>query len=144
MRSNVQTSEPKAGIVRCRKTVTPKKLEANRLNAKSSTGPRTDRGKRNSRFNALTLGLFAKHVAIPICDGYKPEKDFQLLLDGLHAEIQPLGLYEEWLVVKIAECMGRLRRATRCESGSVQQSVLEGDRSTGRIVKTINTLWNCS
>jgi hypothetical protein len=75
------------GIVRCRKTVTPKKLEANRLNAKSSTGPRTDRGKKNSRFNALTLGLFAKHVVTPICDGYKPEKDFKSLLDGLQPGI---------------------------------------------------------
>src|SRR5258705_4876087 len=66
--------------VKHRKTVTKKKIEANRRNARRSTGPRTERGKRNSRFNALTLGLFAKHVVIPICDGYKSERDFQSLL----------------------------------------------------------------
>ena len=77
------------GIVRCRKTVTPKKLQANRLNAKSSTGPRTERGKRNSRFNAVTLGLFAKHVVIPFCDGDKAERDFQSLLDEIHQEFNP-------------------------------------------------------
>ena len=72
----------------------------------------------------MTLGLFAKHVVIPICDGYKPEKDFSSLLDGMHQEFQPVGLYEEWLVVKIAEYMWRLRRATRCESGSVRESAI--------------------
>jgi hypothetical protein len=108
--------------MRCLKAVTPTKIDANRKNAKRSTGPRTERGKSIARFNAVTLGLFAKHVVIPICDGYKPEKEFQSLLDGLHQEFQPLGLYEEWLVVKIAECMWRLRRATRCESGSVREA----------------------
>ena len=89
--------------MRCIKTVTRRKIEANRSNAKRSTGPRTMRGKRSSRFNAVTLGLFAKHVVIPVCDGYEPERDFHALLDGLHDEYQPIGFYEEWLVVKIAE-----------------------------------------
>jgi hypothetical protein len=111
------------------KTVTPSKIGANRANAKRSTGPRTERGKRNAKFNAVTLGLFAKHVVIPVCDGYKAERDFKSLLDGLHPEFQPVGLYEEWLVVKIAECMWRLRRATRCESGSVRESAIWADHS---------------
>jgi hypothetical protein len=110
--------------VKRRKTVTQKKIDANRRNARRSTGPRTERGKCNSRFNALTLGLFAKHVVIPVCDGYKPERDFQSLLDSLHQDFQPVGFYEEWLVVKIAECMWRLRRATRCESGSVREATI--------------------
>ena len=110
--------------VKSRKTVTQKKIEANRRNARHSTGPRTERGKYNSRFNALTLGLFAKHVVIPICDGYTSERDFQSLLNGLHGDFQPVGLYEEWLVLKIAECMWRLRRATRCESGSVREAAI--------------------
>ncbi len=52
-----------------RKTVTEKTLTANRLNAERSTGPRTDRGKNTSKFNAVRTGLFAKHVIIPLCDG---------------------------------------------------------------------------
>src|ERR1700756_1277534 len=51
--------------------------------------PRTERGKSIARFNAVTLGLFAKHVVIPICDGYKPERDSQSLLDGLHQSSTP-------------------------------------------------------
>jgi hypothetical protein len=116
--------------MRCAKTVTPIKIVANRKNAKRSTGPRTERGKSVTKFNAVILGLFAKHVVIPIHDGYKPEKAFQTLLDGLHEEFQPVGLYEEWLIVKVAECMWRLRRATRCESGSVRQSATCNDRTS--------------
>jgi hypothetical protein len=116
--------------MRCAKTVTPIQIDANRKNAKRSTGPRTERGKSIAKFNAVTLGLFAKHVVIPIHDGYKPEKAFQTLLDGLHQEFQPVGLYEEWLIVKVAECMWRLRRATRCESGSVRQSAICNDRTS--------------
>ena len=104
------------------RTMTKAKIDANRQNSKRSTGPRTERGKRIARFNAITLGLFAKHIVIPICDGYKSEKEFQSLLDGLHQEFQPAGMFEEWLVVKIAECMWRLRRAVLCENGSVRES----------------------
>jgi hypothetical protein len=109
------------------KSVTPKKIEANRWNSKHSTGPRTQRGKLAARFNAVTLGLFAKHVIIPICDGHEAERDFQYLLNSMHEDFRPVGMYEEWLVLKIAECMWRLRRATRCESGSVRELAIGGD-----------------
>ena len=91
----------------------------------------------------MTLGLFAKHVVIPVCDGYKAERDFKSLLDGLHEEFQPAGFYEEWLVVKIAECTWRLRRATRCESGSVRQSAIWADHpdSESLISKLGDEVW---
>jgi hypothetical protein len=92
------------------KAVTEKKIEANRNNSKRSTGPRTERGRRSSRFNAVTLGIFAKHVVIAGCDGDNSEKEFGSLLDDLHEEFQPVGTFEEWLVLKIAECIWRLRR----------------------------------
>lgn len=124
--------------MRCAKTVTVRKIEANRTNANRSTGPRTERGKRNTKFNAVTLGLFARHVAIPVCDGEKAERDFESLLDGLHDEFQPVGLYEEWLVVKIAEPMWRLRRATRCESGSVREAAIwNGQRENDQFMETL-------
>ncbi len=108
--------------MKCHRTVTQKTIEANRSNAKRSTGPQTDRGKLVARFNAVTLGLFAKHVVIPICDGHGGEREFRKLLDDLQQEFQPLGTFEEWLVVKIAESMWRLRRATRSEKGCVRET----------------------
>ena len=58
-----------------KKTLTQKALAANRLNAKRSTGPRTERGKNHSKFNAVKTGLFANHVVIPKCDGDPYEDD---------------------------------------------------------------------
>jgi hypothetical protein len=115
--------------MKCHRTVTEKTIEANRSNAKRSTGPKTDRGKLAVRFNAVTLGLFAKHVVIPICDGHGGEREFRRLLDDLQQEFQPLGIFEEWLVVKIAESMWRLRRATRSEKGCVRKTAF-GDVSS--------------
>ena len=46
--------------------------------------------KRNSRFNAVTLGLFAD--VIPTCDGDKAEREFALLHDEMHQEFGPLGV----------------------------------------------------
>jgi hypothetical protein len=47
-------------------------------------------------------GLFAKHVVISVCDGHDAEKEFQCLLNSMHEDFQPVGMYEEWLVLKIA------------------------------------------
>jgi hypothetical protein len=103
-------------------SVSLKKLEANRRNAKRSTGPRTERGKKVSKLNALRTGLFAKHVVIPVCDGDGSGEQFGKLLADLQKEFQPEGPSEEFWVVQIAECMWRLRRATWAEKGSVQNA----------------------
>ncbi len=42
--------------------VTARKIEANRRNALKSTGPRTENGKKKSRYNALKHGILAKEV----------------------------------------------------------------------------------
>jgi len=131
--------------MRYRKMVTKKKMEANRHNSKRSTGPRTERGKRASKFNALTLGLFAKHVVIASCDGDNCEKEFGSLLNHLHEEFQPVGTFEEWLVLKITECTWRLRRATRSENGAVRTAVIwdkdpEDERWKGHFQRKITAL----
>ena len=111
------------------KSVSPQKLAANRRNAKRSTGPRTERGKKASKFNAVTTGLFAKHVVIPQCDGYESEEEFAKLLAGLQQEFQPQGPSEQFWVAQIAQCMWRLPRATWSEKGSVRNVALWEQRA---------------
>ena len=41
------------------------RLEANRRNAKKSTGPRTEEGKRRSSLNAITHGMTARIALLP-------------------------------------------------------------------------------
>ena len=44
-------------------TMTPARLEANRRNAQKSTGPRTARGKAQSRMNSLRTGSRSRFLA---------------------------------------------------------------------------------
>ena len=104
-----------------KKTLTEKTLTANRLNAKRSTGPRTERGKNTSKFNAVKAGLFAKQVVIPLCDGEGSEQQFARLLADLKQEFRPKGPLEELYAEKLAKSMWRFRRATCAEKGSVRR-----------------------
>ena len=110
--------------MKSKKTVTEKTLAANRLNAKWSSGPRTERGKNTSKFNAVRTGLFAKHVVIPVCDGDGCGEQFTELLADVRQEFRPEGAFEEFCVEQIAECMWKLRRATRAERGSVRNFIV--------------------
>ena len=51
-----------------------KQIEANRKNARKSTGPRTAKGKAITKFNAVTHGLQARHVVLPDEDVGKFER----------------------------------------------------------------------
>jgi hypothetical protein len=106
-----------------RKTVTEKTLAANRLNSKRSTGPRTERGKNTSKFNAVKAGLFAKHVVIPVIDG-ADSGEFPRLVADLQREFQPEGPAEEFYVAEMAKSMWRVRRASLCEKGSVRSEAM--------------------
>jgi hypothetical protein len=76
----------------------------------------------------VRTGLFAKHVVIPVCDGDGCGEQFTELLADMRQQYQPEGPFEEFCVVQIAECMWKLRRATRAERGSVRDFVLwKGD-----------------
>lgn len=119
------TVPPAEIVMRCGKTVTKKKLAANRQNAERSTGPRTQRGKNTSKFNAVNTGLFAKHVVIPACDGEESGEEFAELLVEVLQEFRPEGVFEEFCVEQIAECMWRIRRATRAQKGSARNARLD-------------------
>jgi hypothetical protein len=101
-----------------KKTVTPKKIAANRANAKLSTGPRTKRGKRAARLNAVKFGFFSEELVIPLCDGEEALEKYKALLNGVQQELQPAGIIQTWFVEKIAETFWRFRRGTRAERGS--------------------------
>jgi hypothetical protein len=101
-----------------KKTVTPKKVAANRANAKFSKGPRTERGKRAARHNAVKFGFFSEELVIPLCDGEEALEKYGLLLSEVRQELQPAGVMQTWYAEKIAETLWRFRRGTRAERGS--------------------------
>jgi hypothetical protein len=89
------------------------KINANRENAKKSTGPRTAAGKAASSRNGLKHGLCAAKHILPGEDS----DDFQLLLDDLYTRFHPVGQSEEKLVKRIAADQWRLDRVLPMEAG---------------------------
>jgi hypothetical protein len=93
-----KTNEPR--------TPTEAQINANRENAKKSTGPRTAEGKAASSRNRLLHGLRAnKHILLD-----EDPEEFLFLLDDHLDRFQPVGASEENLVLRIAADQCRLDR----------------------------------
>lgn len=90
-----------------------KQVEANRRNARKSTGPRTQEGKDSVRRNALKHGLLSQDVLLPNED----EAALMQLSESFRAELQPVGELESMLVDRIVAAHWRLRRLGRVEAG---------------------------
>ena len=89
--------------------VSPRRLAANRANARKSTGPRSVEGKRRSSMNALTHGLFSERTVLPDEDG----SAFDRFRDAMFEELAPGGINERMLVEEIVCLSWRLRRLQR-------------------------------
>lgn len=98
-----------------KRTVSTRKIEANRKNALKSTGPKTLKGKVYSARNAIKHGLFARQFMDFLVQGEDPE-EYNELLKGLRAQYQPIGMAEELEVERAALCWWRLKRAWRHEN----------------------------
>jgi hypothetical protein len=77
----------------------PKRVEANRRNAQTSTGPRTDEGKERSKYNALSHGQTARSTLLPGEDPAALNALRREMLDDL----QPRNSLEATLIVQIAD-----------------------------------------
>jgi len=106
-----------------KRSVSERKIEANRRNSLRSTGPRTARGKRTVARNALKHGLLAREVVITAGDGVESLEEFQTLLKGLWEEYEPVGIVEEYLVQTIATCLWRKARVIRAENGEIRKGL---------------------
>jgi hypothetical protein len=94
------------------------KFEANRRNAEKSTGPRTEKGKAKSRWNALKHGLTAKTTVLP---GVESKGEFKKLLRGYLRHYKPKGTPEKSLVQRLAACDLRVQRAIRAERSVLKE-----------------------
>jgi hypothetical protein len=89
-----------------------RQLEANRLNALRSTGPRSDEGKGRSRLNAVRHGLTAETVVPNLED---PE-DYKAFEATIIADYCAETAVARELVLRLASILWRLRRATAIET----------------------------
>lgn len=105
-----------------------KQIEANRLNASKSTGPRTEEGKRQSRQNAWRHGLTAETVITAL----ENADDYQAFEASIALDYHPRSATERELVSRLASVLWRLRRSTAIETGLFQiQGELMQDKTAG-------------
>src|SRR5215510_729773 len=96
--------------------VSKRQLEANRLNARRSSGPITQEGKKRARMNALRHGLTAKNIVI----GDEDPKEFEDLRTKLDHDLQPKTALEGELLERLAGLLWRLRRVPAIEAAIVK------------------------
>lgn len=87
------------------------KAESNRKNALKSTGPKTLRGKRYSRSNALKHGLYSRELLVLEAD--TPE--FEGMRVGLKAQLKPSTMLQGLAFDYSVVCYWRVKLALRLE-----------------------------
>src|SRR5687767_8798974 len=95
------------------------KVEANRRNARLSTGPRTPAGKARGARNPVRHGVFAHLLVLP---GENPY-DWDRHREGIIASLVPVGLLELNLAERAALLLWRLARLARFEAGTTAAAV---------------------
>jgi hypothetical protein len=90
-----------------------KQIDANRRNARKSTGPTTAEGKQRSRCNAIRHGLTAETVIGALEDA----EDYKAFEAAIIADYDAQSAVERELVLRLASLLWRLRRATTMETG---------------------------
>jgi len=104
-----------------------RKLEANRQNARRSTGPRTARGKARVAQNAITHGLLSRQALLSDEDPHA----FDALAEAVRAAWKPEGAQEQLSVDLMIDALWRRRRLGWVEVGifSWKQSSILADRA---------------
>lgn len=92
---------------------TEKQIETNRENAKLSTGPRSEQGKRTSSLNAVKTGLTGRTVLLAGDD----LAAYQQLAERHIRQYRPVGDEEKTLVQSITDSEWRLLRIPALEAG---------------------------
>jgi hypothetical protein len=90
-----------------------RQIEANRRNARLSTGPISEEGKRRSRQNAVRHGLTAETVI----DALEDAEDYAAFEMAITTDFEAETAVERELVLRLASVLWRLRRATAIEGG---------------------------
>ena len=96
--------------------VSRRQLEANRSNAKRSTGPKTGLGKARAARNSLRHGLMSRQIVI----GDEDPRQFEELRRGLEGDFKLGTTIETELVELLAGQLWRLRRVPVLQAALMQ------------------------
>jgi len=114
---------------------TVKQIEANRLNALRSTGPRTEDGKQRSRCNAIRHGLTAETVIV----GLEDIEDYEAFEATIIADYDARSAVEREFVLRLASVLWRLRRAAGIETSLFQSATKQSVQFQSKIFSPVTT-----
>ncbi len=103
------------------RTVSQKRIDANRRNAQHSTGPRTSEGKAQSRMNALKHPVTSEKLILRD-DEYV---NYFHRSSRLIADMRPVGAMEEQLAIEIAEHHMRLNMFSALQTNMLNLDIME-------------------
>jgi hypothetical protein len=115
---------------------TESQINANRLNAQKSTGPRTPEGKAKVSQNAVTHGLTAFR---PVLAG-EDHEEYALFRDDFFRHHAPVGILEETLAQHAADTFWRLQRAQNYETAVLNTLIHEAQNSDNPDISQIENL----
>ncbi len=95
------------------------RIDANRRNAKKSTGPRTSEGKARSRFNGLKHGLTTNVAVLP---GEDPA-EYDARVAAVVGSYAPQNRVEFDLLERVAATTWLLERASRAEAAQISHKI---------------------
>jgi hypothetical protein len=96
---------------------TQKQINANRKNAKNSTGPKTPQGKAKVSLNALKHGLTAEQAVIYRED----QQEFEIFRANMLNELFPETTMETMLADRIVNLSWRLTRSNRFQNQAIDE-----------------------
>jgi hypothetical protein len=112
-------------------------INANRENARKSTGPRTQEGKKRSSQNGMRHGLFARDIVVQTGHHAESAEEFEDMLAELRSAMRPRDPVEDMLVLRVAVCNWRLRRAWRYEAGAIGE-LLDSSGAAGSQIANLD------
>lgn len=120
--------------------LTARKIAANRLNARRSTGPRTAQGKLRSSLNALRHGLCARPLREAMRALGEDPREFDRLRRDFIASFEPAAPFERALVEDLAYLWWKKSRAERSQAGVQVHNVEQAQLSRLRELHEANRL----
>ena len=118
-----------------------KRIEANRLNAQNSTGPRTPEGKVRSAQNATTHGLSSLHNN-PLAPGHflkiEDETQFRLLLAEYVDTYNPQHRDEYDLVTEAVYAKWRQQRLWLAETNQIEIAIAQNEAELRKSLPAAN------
>ncbi len=112
--------------------------QASKKNGSQGRGPTSQRGKNNSKFNALKNGLFSNRAVIPFL-GERTE-DFENLKRRLLARFQPADIVVQMLVQECLVGWSRMQRIERVTASEIMNHCLQNQIAVSEKVREVASL----